>query len=601
MHASERPDTYRFGTFVLDVRSRELRTAGAPVRLQEQPFEILLAMLERPGEVITREALRRRLWPDGTFVDFEHSLNAAVKRLRVALGDSADQPRFVETVPRRGYRFTAPVLTGRGGTVEAAAPAVRLAVLPFTSLGESREQDYFSDGLTEEMIAQLGRLCRGRVGVIARWSSMAFKHSPLGAAEIGRVLRVAYVLEGSVRMAGDRIRVTARLVETAGETDLWVETYDRDVVDVLTVQADVAGHIARALATELAPGVARPDAPARQAAATTPQAYQTYLKGLYHWNKPGDTGLEAALGYFEQVVREDPAFAGAHAALARAHVTRAEHYRVVPREALVAARSCAERALALGPDLSDAHLAMGHVRRLADWNWAGAEQDYRRAIALNPSSPAPRRLYATLLASFGRHDEAVREVRRALDLDPLCLEVGVTVAWVELLAGRPESAVAWCHNTIEMDPQYAVVRRVLAMALMTMGRTADAVAHLEALVEGGSGDAVLLAALGHARAVSGNRAGASAMLEALGTLSATRYVSGYHLALVHAGLGDAESACAALARACDDRDPMLLQLRREPRFERLRGDHRYRTLLARLHIEGDLPSTDPSPAIVAGD
>src|SRR5919106_1394569 len=285
--------TLRFGSFELDVRSRELRTGTATVRLQEQPFEILRMMLERPGAVVTRDELRRRLWPDGTFVDFEHSLNAAVKRLRAALGDDADNPRYVETLPRRGYRFIGPI--GEEGASEAAPAGtqrVRMAVLPFTCLGEEGSQEYFTDGLTEEMIAQLGRLCRGRIGIIARQSSMAFKGTTRGARDIGQALRADYLLEGSVRREGDRVRITARLVETSGETNLWVETYERHLTDCLSVQAEVAARIAQSLAMELTPEQPRAGPEMRSPDAA---AYQAYLKARYFWNKPGDDGVEEAL------------------------------------------------------------------------------------------------------------------------------------------------------------------------------------------------------------------------------------------------------------------------------------------------------------------
>jgi TolB-like protein len=294
--------TVKFGSFELDVRLRELRTGSTRVRLQEQPFEILRLMLERPGDVVTREQLRQRLWPAGTYVDFEHSLNAAVKRLRAALGDDADNPRFVETLPRRGYRFIA--------NLNAAEPVVpsatrstrlRLAVLPFANISEDPAQEYFSDGLTEEMIAQLGSVARGRIAVIARWSSMAFKRTTQRAREIGETLRVDYLVEGSVRCAGDRVRITARLVETAGETHLWSDAYDRELTDCLSVQTDVAARIARSLAMELTPSVER-------AASCDPAAYQAYLKGRYYWNKPFDEGVKEAIVYYQRALDVSPSF-----------------------------------------------------------------------------------------------------------------------------------------------------------------------------------------------------------------------------------------------------------------------------------------------------
>ena len=253
-----RPHPLRFGTFELDVHSRELRDGSTCIRLQGQPFEILCLMLEHSGTVVTREQLRRRLWPEGTFVDFEHSLNAAIKRLRTALGDDADQPRFVETVPRRGYRL----IVGQQDpgvalkpTPVAHSPRLRLAVLPFSNLSGDSSQECFSDGVTEELIAQLGPLCRGDVGIIARWSTMIYKGSLQRAREIGEALQADYLLEGSTRSEGSRVRITARLVETVSEADQWSETYDRTVDDWLSVQTAVAGDVAQSLIKELAPDV----------------------------------------------------------------------------------------------------------------------------------------------------------------------------------------------------------------------------------------------------------------------------------------------------------------------------------------------------------
>src|SRR5688500_8789143 len=309
--------TMKFGSFELDVRLREFRAGSIRVRLQEQPFEILRLMLERPGDVVTREELRQRLWPAGTYVDFEHSLNAAVKRLRAALGDDAENPRFVETLPRRGYRFIARF---DAAPAPASAPAtpVRpgLAVLPFANLSEDPAQEYFSDGLTEEMISQLGSVSRGRLGVLARWSSMVFKGTTRRAREIGEVLGVDYLVEGSVRREGDRVRITARLVETATETHLWSDVYEHELTDVLRVQTDVASRVARSLATELAPLPPRPSG-------CDAAAYQAYLKGRYYWNKPFHEGLTDAMAYYRRALDAAPSFAAAHAALARAQVARA--------------------------------------------------------------------------------------------------------------------------------------------------------------------------------------------------------------------------------------------------------------------------------------
>ena len=280
----------------------ELRKSGFKLRIAEQPFLILAALVERPGEVIGREELRQRIWPADTFVDFEHSLNAAIKRLRAALGDDADNPRYVETLPRRGYRFIAGLEEPPEGR-EANTAMPRLAVLPFSNMSEEGGQEYFTDGLTEEMIAQLGQLCRGRIGVIARWSCMVFKGTVERARVIGQALGADYLLEGSVRREGDRVRITVRLVATADETQLWSESYERDLTDCLVVQSDVAARVAQSLAAQLLPGsqcipVPAPTPLTRGAlhSAAHVDAYQAYLKGRYQWNLPGDQGVELGAG-----------------------------------------------------------------------------------------------------------------------------------------------------------------------------------------------------------------------------------------------------------------------------------------------------------------
>lgn len=326
----------RFGPFELDVRSRELRTGTACIRLQEQPFEILRLMLERPGEVVTRDDLRQRLWPDGTFVDFEHSLNAAIKRLRAALGDEADNPKFVQTLPRRGYRFIG-ALDGAATEPAAGLPRVRLAVLPFSNLSE--EAEYFTDGLTDEMISQLGQRCRGRIG------------------------------------------------------------YERHLTDCLSVQADVAARIAESLA------------------------------------------VEQALASFTESLRLDPQFAPAHAGIARLHTARALHYRERPKGVLEVARVSAARAMELDPTLAEAHLALADIRRMLEWDWRGAEAEYLQAITLNPSQENSHRGYGAMLIVLGRPQEALREIERAVEMDPLCLVVSTSAAWVNYLAGDAAHAL----------------------------------------------------------------------------------------------------------------------------------------------------------------
>ena len=578
----------RFASFELDVRSRELRRGTHVVRLQDQPFEILQAMLERPGEVVTREELARRLWPNGTFVDFEHSLNAAVKRLRAALGDDADRPRFVETLPRRGYRFIAAMIPAPGRR-ETTGEIVRLAVLPFTNLSADSGQDYFSDGLTDEMIAQLGRLGRGRLAVLAYSSSMVFKRTTRRAREIGETLQVDYVLEGSVRRDGDRVRIIARLVETASETPLWSETFDMRLADcLLSAQVDVAAQIARALQMELVPGDDDQPGGSHDAA-----AYQAYLKGRYHWNQLSvnratglldEEGLAQTVARFEEALQLDPGFAGAAAALARARLARVDYGGTCDRAAFDAAEESARRAIEIAPQLADAYIAMGDIRRMRDFDWRGAEAEYAHAIALNPSSEVAHRVYGLLLAALGRRREALHEAKRAHALDPLCLVASTSTAWVHYLAHDYRTAAEQCAITLKLEPAFLPARRLMAASLQGLDRPCEALTELESALAQVPDDPVTLAWLAHARAFAGDAAGATRAAARVRAHAGPRPLSLYHLAIAELGDGNPEAAMAALERAVEDRDPAVVNIATEPRFAPLHGNHCFTRLVDRLGL-----------------
>jgi TolB-like protein/tetratricopeptide (TPR) repeat protein len=570
----------KFGPYEVDVHSRELKKGGVRVRLQDQPFQILTMLIEHAGDVVTREQIRDRLWPDGTFVDFEHSMNAAIKRLRAALGDTAENPRFVETLHRRGYRFVAAVVPPEVTAFPVQAPIApsrpRLVVLPFANLGTDTPE-YFSDGLTEEMIMQLGRRCADRIGVLARTSSMLYKNVMRAASDIGEALRADYLVEGSVRRDGDRVRITAQLIETKGETHLWANSYDRTMADCLAVQTEVATQIAIALATELIPVPSDGGTGTRHAG-----AYQAFLRARFNWNKSAAEGLLAAIAGYDESIALDPSYGKAYSGRARARLSLCDYYRVEPRRSLEAARADARRALEIDPGDSEAHLVVGEVERTLEWNWVGAEAAYRAALAANPNNEAAHRYYAFFLAARARPESVVLG-DRACALDPLCLVVMSSSGMVHYLRGNYPDAIRRYRQVLGMEPHHVLARRGLAAVLVQLGEYDEAIDLLTSH-EKIPQDPVTEAWMGHALAVSGSKAAAEKIARQLLSAQARGFVPAFHLALLYAGIGNRDAAFAQLERACDLRDPFLDTLAVEPRFSVLHGDRRYQNLLERLKL-----------------
>jgi TolB-like protein/Tfp pilus assembly protein PilF len=574
---------FRFGRFELDSRTRELRKDGVRLRLQEQPFAVLALMLEHPGELLTRDELRDRLWPEGTFVDFEHGLNAAVKRLRAVLGDNAERPRFVETLHRRGYRFIARVErlndVSRSYEPTATGARQRLAVLPFMHHGEAAVPGSFAGGLTEELVTQLGRLCADRLGVIARSSCARVQRENRTVREVAEALHAHYIVEGTVRTDADRVRVTAQLIEAQGETQLWADSFERPLSDCLLVQADVATQIVRSVAVELLPD----RAPAPSSGTRHLEAHQNYLKARYHWQRPGIEGLPECQMYLERAVLLDPGFAAAHASLARVTAASADYYAAEPLAALDAAEASASRALAIDPTEAEAHIALAEVRRSRDWNWDGAQEAYRRALAINPSNEGALRLYGVFLAARRQMAQATAMTDRARELDPLCLVTNTSAAWVRYVSGRYDEVIELCRHTIDMEASYPAPHRLLAAATLQRGDVDGSVRYLDSS-PCAHHDPTTRAWLAHATAVQGDRARAMQILGELDAMSRTQFVSAYHRALGWTGLGDFDAAFALLCEACETRDPSLMHVASEPRFAPLRSDLRYAALTARLGL-----------------
>ncbi len=624
--------TYRFGDFEFDPTSGELRKDGLKVRLQEQPFQILTLLLKRPGEVVTREEVRQALWPGDTFVDFDVGLNSAVKRLRDALSDSAESPRFVETLPRRGYRFIAPLepspgalpatpeapprpalpprsrLRSWGGAAAAvavalvtglivtgtwprlrgqlaSAPIRSLAVLPFENLTGDPEQDYFVDGMTDAVITDLAQVRALRV--ISRTSVTQYKLAKKALPRIAEELGVDAVVEGTVSRSGDRVRVTAQLIQAATDRHLWAQSYERELRDVLSLQGEVAAAIAQAIQVKLQPEEKRRMTQAQ--APVQPEAYEAYLKGRFYWSKrSAETSLKA-VSYFQQAIEHDPAYAPAYSGLSDTYRAFDVQGLAPPRECMPKAEAAARKALALDDTLAEAHASLAGVLYRYDWDWEGAEREFRLSLELEPNYAEGHRAYAVYLMTVRRHEEALAEAQRARQLSPLSLQINTELGMALVRLGRYDQAIEQLQKTLEIDPKFFRAYQTLAFAYEGKGDWPRAT---EALVSRpGRGQGRSNPWLGYVYGVTGRRREALEILARLETLSHERYVSPQGFAIIHLGLGNKDQAMAWLEKAYDARAFEVLGFS-GPLFDRLSGDPQFQDLLRRMR----LPTADRSQA-----
>ncbi|MDQ2841461.1 MAG: winged helix-turn-helix domain-containing protein, partial [Acidobacteriota bacterium] len=553
--------TVRFGSFEVNLEIRELRKQGVKIHLPDQVFEVLAKLMERPGELVSRDELRARLWGGETFVDFDAGLNKVVNRLREALSDSATNPRFIETVARRGYRLLIPVTTAQSfcGAGDISGK-VRLAVLPFENMSAEPEQEFFSDGLTEEMIAELGRLNPKRLGVIARTSTMLYKNSRKRIDEIGRELNVEYILEGSVRRAGRRARITAQLIQAPDQTHLWAETYDRDIADMLQVQHEVAQRVADSLAFELL------SHERTHTAAISPAGYEAYLRGRYFWNRGSGADAAVAIHWFEECLKHDSNYALAYSGIADCHGRLGWFGALPPREAGAKAKTAALLAVTLQNRLGEAHASLALVCFWHDWDWAGAEREFREAIDLNPNYAAAHNWYAAFLNVMLRFDEAAREQKIAEELDPLCLTIAMNAADPYYFARQYSSAIDRFKRVLKRDPNFPAAHYNLGGAYAQAGMYQEAMRAFETAARL-SGVRLADAALGYAYARLGDIPRAVAILDEMEKLGAdpTR------LALILLGLGKLDCALEKLEQAFEERSFWLVYLQADPVYDDLRS------------------------------
>jgi TolB-like protein/Tfp pilus assembly protein PilF len=581
------PGTIRFGVFEFDARASELRKRGLRIHLLGQPTRILAMLLERPGELVTREDIRKALWPADTFVNFEHSLNAAVKRLRRALGDSPDNPRFVETLPRRGYRFIAPVDRAGAAAAEPRPSHVidSLAVLPFENAAADPETEYLSDGITESLINSLSQL--SGIRVMARSTVFRYKGRETDPRSIGRKLNVEAVLTGRVLLRGEALVIGAELVEVQGGWRLWGEQYNRRLAEILSVEEEISREISTKLRLRLS-GEDRSRLAKHYTRDT--EAYRDYLKGRYFHAKMTEDGLRESIVFFQRALEKDPGYALAYIGMADAYGLMTYFGLLPPLEAMPRAKEAAQRALALDESLPEAHAAIAHIREFYEWDWQAAESGYRRALLLNPNNADTHRFYATLLSAQGRSEEALREILRARELDPLSLVICMEVAWHCYMARDYTRALEHAIGTLELEPAFASARHIVGLVYEQQGRVEAALAEFEKAHAGSGGNPATLASMGRILAAAGRPVEVRALLRQLDEIAARAYVPPYYGALIHAGLGNADEALSYLEASWRRHDLWLVWLGRDPRFDVLRSQPRFQRLLQVIGLGPSQPA-----------
>jgi TolB-like protein/Tfp pilus assembly protein PilF len=557
---------FEFGPFRLEPAERQLRRDGRLVPLTPKAFDTLHVLAERGGRAISKDDLIAGVWPDTNVSDATLAQN--ILAVRRALGDAES----IETIAKFGYRLTLPVRR------QQAALKVTLAVLPFEDLSGDAGQEYFSDGLTDEMIGQLSRLNPERLGVIARTSSMKYKRTSKTIAEIGKELGVTHVVEGSVRRAGGRVRVTARLIQVADQTQVWSESYDRGFDDMLALQGELAQAIAREIRIKITPREAQRLA---AAGAIGARAHEAYLKGRYFWNKRTEDAFATGIQHFHDAIAHEPNYAAAYDGLADSYTMLACRGVLPVAATFERARAAALKALDIDPLLGEGHASLAHVR-LHDWDWTGLDEAFRRALELNPAHAIAYYWYAEYLMVMGRVDESIEMVRAAQRMDPLSAVLNASLGMILYLARRYDESIDCLRRALETDAGHFLLHFRLGLGYMQNGRPHDAVDEMKQAMALSRRSTEALAGLAQAYAAAGLTA---EMQQALGEVEeqgAHRYVSPYNVSRAYAAARDVEATFAWLERAFEEHNPDLIELRAEPVFDAVRPDPRFGDLLRRV-------------------
>lgn len=618
--AQPRPNLLRFGAFEADPEAHELRKQGMRIRLPDQAFQVLLALLENPGRVVTREELHKRLWPADTFVEFDHNLNNAISRLREALGDSADSPRFIETLPRRGYRFIAPVEAAGpfGGDASARPPVLpsaparasrlrwlipvacvaviavavflyralsppsrsidSVAVLPFVTADttEGSPDEYVAFGMTEALISELSQI--GSLKIISQTSVLQYKGTRKSLPEIARELGVGAIVEGSVVNEGGNVRITVQLIDARSDTHLWAETYRRDPGSVLAIQSDLAQSIGQEIRRRLTGEAATPRRASRP---IQPKAREAYLKGRYFLQRRGEESMARGREYFEQAVAADPNYAQAYAGLA-------DYYTLTDSlpsaAALPKAKANARKAVELDGELADAHVSLAYVYYYGDWDWSASEREFQRAIELDPNSSQARYWYGRFLGTMGRHAEANEQMKRALSLDPLSISAHDYAAMQWFNSRQFARMIEQANRIQELDARDYRSYEHLTVAYLHLGRYEQAYAAAQQGLAVLPDEPLFVLFLAIVQNRMGRAREAEETLRRLERMNQQARVPDVFLAIGSAQLDKKDRALKQLEGGFRSRDPYMVLLKVIPWFDPLRDDPRFQDLLRRMNF-----------------